>query len=195
MERVCAQAGIAPRDLFQQPRAANGHRRIVATYDSCSIDGHLLFQVVRLDPKTFRQRRPDPASPGQWLWDLDGVEPVLYRLPESRQAVEAGQTIYIPEGEKHVDALRALGLAATTNPMGAGTWRDAYSEALRGARVVILPDNDDPGRRHVQQVAQSLQGKAASIKVVQLPWLPEKAAWTPTNVPPPPAAPIGTPWD
>ena len=58
--------------------------------------------------------------------------------------------------------------------MGAGKWRDSYSEYLRGAKCVILPDNDDPGRKHAQQVARSLYGKAASVKVLELPGLPEK---------------------
>jgi len=99
---------------------------------------------------------------------------VPYRLPELLQAVKQGETIFIPEGEKDVDNLARLGLAATTSPMGAGKWRDYYSEHLRGANVVILPDNDEPGRKHAQHVAQSLHGKAASVKVLELPGLPAK---------------------
>lgn len=49
-----------------------------------------------------------------------------------------------------------------------GKWRDAYSEALRGAEVIILPDNDGPGRKHAESVARSLHGLAASIKVLEL---------------------------
>jgi putative DNA primase/helicase len=73
------------------------------------------------------------------------------------------------EGEKDADALGGLGLVATTNPHGAGKWRDEYSETLRGAHVVILPDRDEPGRKHADQVARSLWGKASKIKVVELP--------------------------
>jgi hypothetical protein len=66
------------------------------------------------------------------------------------------------------------GLVATTNSGGAGKWRDEHSETLRGARVVILPYNDDPGRQHAQKVAQHLQGVAAEVRVLELRGLPEK---------------------
>src|SRR5439155_16203262 len=67
-----------------------------------------------------------------------------------------------------------VGEVATTNPMGAEKWKPHYSDMLRGAHVVMLPDNDAPGRKHIVKVAQSLQGIAASLKVVELPGLHEK---------------------
>src|SRR5262249_19213810 len=45
---------------------------------------------------------------------------------------------------------------------------------LRGAHVVILPDNDTPGRNHAQHVVQALTGVAARLKVVALPGLADK---------------------
>ena len=44
---------------------------------------------------------------------------------------------------------------------------------LKGATVIVLPDNDEPGRYHAKQVAKSLHGVAASVKVLTLPGLPE----------------------
>lgn len=166
--------GLPLAALFLQPRQTNGLGKIQAIYDYHAADGTLLFQVVRYAPKTFRQRRPNPARPGEYLYNLQGIEPVLYRLPELLEAVHAGATLHLPEGEKDVDALWALGLAATCNPMGAGKWKDRYSETLRGAQVVLCPDNDAPGRQHAQQVARALHGIAASVKVVELPGLPVK---------------------
>jgi hypothetical protein len=154
------------------PQRAQEPRRIVATYDYCNAQGTLLFQAVRFDPKAFCQRRPD--GQGGWIWNLNGVDLVLYNLPEVLKAVQAGQTIYIPEGERDVETLRTLRLPATCNAMGAGKWRMVYNELLSGAHVVILPDNDDPGQKHAQQVAQVLSGIATSIKVVTLPDLPTK---------------------
>ncbi len=142
-------------------------RREEAVYDYTDKDGRLLFQVVRYSPKDFRQRRPNGA--GGWVYDLKGVQRVLYRLPEVLEAVGRGQTVYIAEGEKDADNMRALGLVATTNPMGAGKWRPEYSETLTGASVIILPDKDDPGKKHAAQVAESLSGKAKSIKIAELP--------------------------
>jgi hypothetical protein len=169
---VCAQAGITCDVLFYEPRREQAQPRIVATYDYCDAQGTLLFQAVRFDPKGFRQRRPN--GHGGWLWNLDDIEPMLYRLPEILDAIRTGRVLYLVEGEKDVETLRALGFVATCNPMGAGKWRAAYNEPLRGADVVILPDHDAPGRQHAQQVAQALHGIAARIKMVELPNVPEK---------------------
>ncbi len=71
-------------------------------------------------------------------------------------------------------ALLAWGLAATCNPMGAGKWRSEYNAYFHAKQVVILPDQDAPGRRHAQRVAAALRPVAASVKVVELPGLPPK---------------------
>jgi hypothetical protein len=83
----------------------------------------LVHQVVRLTPKAFRQWRPDPVTPGTWIWNLEGIELVLYHLPQVLAAVERGETIYGVEEEKDAQALQALRLTATCNAMGAGKWR------------------------------------------------------------------------
>ena len=101
--------------------------------------------------KEFRQRRPDPDHPGEWLYNVDGVTKVPYRLPELIEAVASQQLIFIVEGEGKVDALREIGIVATCNPGGAGKWQPEMSERLRGADVVLLPDNDEPGWKHVQR--------------------------------------------
>jgi len=142
--------------------------RIVATYDYTDAAGDLLFQVCRMEPKSFRQRRPDGKN--RWVWSLKGIEPVLYRLPELLTADE----ILLVEGEKDVENARKLGFTATTCPMGAGKWRDSYSEALRGKDVILLPDNDEPGRKHMLAVAGALHGVANSVRLLVLPGLPDK---------------------
>jgi len=148
--------------------ANKNNAKIVETYDYQNAAGDLVFQVCRLKPKSFRQRRPDGI--GGWVWNMNGVEPVLYHLPE----VSTAALIYLVEGEKDADNLTALGLTATCNVGGAGKWRANYNKALQGKAVVILPDNDDPGRSHAQTVARNLHGVAASVKVVELPGLLEK---------------------
>jgi putative DNA primase/helicase len=89
-------------------------------------------------------------------------------LPELVKAAATGETIYVPEGEKDVDNLRAIGFAATTNPGGCKKWRSEYSEHLRGADVVVLPDNHLEGREHGDQVAASLRGIASRIRVLDI---------------------------
>jgi putative DNA primase/helicase len=171
VEAVCAAAGIEPRDLFLPEPKTAPRRRIAATYDYRDETGGLLFQSVRYEPKSFRYRRPDGA--GGHGWNLAGARLVLYRLPELLGADRASP-VFIVEGEKDVDSLCAIGVTATCSPMGALKWRDEYGEHLRGRHCVILPDNDDPGRRHAHLVAQSLLQHADQISILELPGLPDK---------------------
>ena len=143
---------------------------VVATWDYHDEEGNVLFQVVRFHPKAFRQRHPGPD--GAWVWNLRGVTPVLYRLPELLAADP--EWVFVVEGEKDVDKLRDLGLVATTNPMGAGKWRDVYSLALQGRRVAIIPDNDDAGLKHANQVARSIASVVRQLRIVRLPGLTER---------------------
>ncbi len=151
--------------------AGNGKSRIVATYDYRDERGELLYQVVRFDPKDFRQRQPKPG--GGWEWSVKGIRLVPYRLREMLAADPSGNVLIV-EGEKDADRAASMGIVATTCAMGAGKWRPEYNEHLCGRNVVIVPDNDKPGREHANQVAQSLCGMAGSIKVVELPGVPEK---------------------
>lgn len=141
-----------------------------ATYDYRDEQGKLLYQVCRCTGKQFRQRQPDGR--GGWIWNLKDVRRVPYRLPDLVAHPDAA--VYVPEGEKDVEQLFSEGLVATTNSGGAGRWRKEHAEALRGRDVVILPDNDEPGRKHAEQVARSLRRVARSVKVLALPDLPEK---------------------
>jgi hypothetical protein len=143
--------------------------RIVALYDYVDAESRLLYQVVRFHPKDFRQRRPDPEGKDGWTWNLKGVNRVLYRLPQVVKAIADSQTVYLVEGEKDADNLNALGLTATTNPGGAGMWSKDYTEALRGAHVIILPDNHEAGMQHAEKVEQKLRNAAASVVTVHLP--------------------------
>ena len=145
----------------------SSERREVATYDYTDRGGNLLFQVVRYQPKDFRQRRPD--GNGGWIQNLDGVTRVLYRLPEVLVAVARKERVYLVEGERDVESLRAIGCVATTSPMGAGKWDDRYCEPLIGADVVIVADKDEPGRAHARQVAQSLSVAARSVRIIEMP--------------------------
>jgi hypothetical protein len=165
-EDVVAALGLEMRDLFDETRRnGSSQKEIVATYDYTDEDGELLFQVCRFEPKDFRQRRPD--GNGGWDWKLGKTRRVLYRLPEVVKTAKAGGKVAVVEGEKDVEALEAQGLTATCNPGGAGKWRDEYAEPLRGASVGVIADHDEPGRKHAAEVARSLEGIAASVKVLE----------------------------
>lgn len=143
--------------------------QIEKAYDYADEHGEVLFQVVRMMPKDFRQRRPD--GKGGWAWSVKGLRQVPYRLPALLAAPDA--VVYVVEGEKDVDRLAALGLVATCNAGGAKKWRAEHAQYLAGRTVVILPDNDDAGREHAKMVLASLQG-IADARIVELPGLPPK---------------------
>ena len=140
-------------------------RTVVAEYDYRDEEGRLRYQVVRFHPKTFRQRRPEPG--GGWNWKLDGARPLLYRLPELIQAVAAGDTIYVVEGEKDADRLCSAGVMATCNSGGAGKWLSSFSGYFQNARVVIVRDKDKPGTEHAREVFRQLRPVASDIRVVE----------------------------
>jgi hypothetical protein len=135
----------------------------IESYNYTDAHGALVFQSVRYDPKDFNQRRPDGR--GGWIYDLDGVQKVLYRL----QKVLAADTVYIVEGERDVHTVEGLELVGTCNAGGANSWDASYNEVFRGKNVVILPDQDVPGWKLGDTIARNLLPVAASVKLVNLP--------------------------
>jgi archaellum biogenesis ATPase FlaH len=110
---------------------------------------------------------------------MDGTPRVLYNLP----SVLASDLILIVEGEKDVHTATSLGFVATTNPGGASAWTENteqqyhYSTPLKGKRVVIIPDNDQAGRKHAESVRRILS-KICTVSTLSLPDLPEKGDLT-----------------
>lgn len=171
IDRIAAALGIKVGDLFPE-RNGNGATvagaRFVRAYTYRRADGESLFQVDRYEPKTFR-----PRLPGADVYGLpEGFKRVLYRLPEVVAAVQAGEPIYFVEGEKDAENLAALGVCATTSG-SASSWKRELAEPLRDAEVIILPDNDDAGRKYASLVRNSLEGIAKSARLLALPNLKE----------------------
>jgi hypothetical protein len=153
------------QQAMEQP-ATPSNFNIVATYDYADADGTLLYQVLRLDPKDFRQRRPDGS--GGWVWGIRGVKRVPYHLPDLIAYESA--TIFVCEGEKDCERLRTLSLCATT--ISGGTkWTPEIAEYFRGRDVVVVPDHDAAGREKAWQAASALHGVVASVRMVTLPGL------------------------
>jgi hypothetical protein len=165
--------------------AGAGLGKIVATFPYHDEADVMLCQVVKFDPKDFRQRRPDKEKPDGWDWSVKGVRRIPYRLPE---LLDSRGTIFVPEGEKDVDNLRKLGAPATTNIGGAGKWRPELSKFFKGLDIVVIADNDPqkkhpktgalmvhpdgrpvlPGQDHAQDVARHLHGIASRVRVLDL---------------------------
>lgn len=139
----------------------------IATYDYTDENGALLYQVCRTRDKQFPQRVPDRTRKGGWNWKVGDARRVLYKLPRVIEAVQAGEDVWIAEGEKDVHALERAGVTATCNPGGAGKWRPEYAEFLRDAIVHIVADKDKPGQAHARQVAATLDGIARGVEILE----------------------------
>jgi 5S rRNA maturation endonuclease (ribonuclease M5) len=171
-----AALGLTMADLYDEPRQVSGNGRppVVDRYEYVSAKGDPLYEVIRRADKSFTQRRYDPSHPkadqrGYYAAAgcMAGAQRVPFRLPSVIEAVKAGTMVFVCEGEKDVLAVEKAGGVATTNPGGAGRWRREYAEYLRGARVVVVADKDEPGREHAAEVARTLKGVASSVRVVE----------------------------
>jgi DNA primase len=136
-----------------QPKSSQGFtpQEPEATYIYEDERGSELYRVIRYPGKRFRQER----------------RTVPYRLLAVIGAVKEGRTVYICEGEKDVHALEAAGRIATCNAGGAGSWKPEYEKYFRGAKIIVVADNDEPGIRHAKDVAAMLYTAASRIWIVQ----------------------------
>lgn len=181
IDLICKLDGKQPKELLsgdqrgtrwtpppahkpQPPKDPNAPKPTISKiYQYHDALGGEVFQVVRLIPKDFRQRHV--GADGKWVWNMDGVDRVLYRLPQVLKA----ERVAICEGEKDADTAVALGLCGTTNVGGGGKWLDGYTESLAGKEVVIFPDNDKTGEAHKSKIFESVAGSAKSVRVVKIP--------------------------
>lgn len=138
----------------------------VEAYDFVDENRQLLFQKVRYvdetGKKSFSQRKPDGRN--GWVYALGDTPKVLYNLPEVLEAKKNGIPIWVVEGEKDANTLMDMGIVATTMPGGAGKWLDIHTEALAGAVVEVIADNDDVGLKHAREVAQELRQAGCSAQ-------------------------------
>lgn len=97
---------------------------------------------------------------------LPGVERLLFNLPAVVRATETCLT----EGEKDAITLTRLGFTATSASGGSSApWLPSFTEALRGKRVIIFPDNDERGEQYGRRVEKALNGNVAELLYVPMP--------------------------
>lgn len=188
-EDILASVGLSMSDINGEKKAITWKSRIeygmkqrrgdgahiLDIYDYKTASGKYLYSKVRfvggsIKSKEIRyyriDRKGDDYKPGK---DEKGhtAPHVLYRLPELIRAVDEGYPVYIVEGEKDVETLRGKLRWTATTAGGAKDWRPEFAEFFKGARVVIFPDNDQPGRELCDQIVKDLKNYAFAVKVVQ----------------------------
>ncbi len=147
--------------------------RVVATFEYKYTDGNTLYIKERIEPGhngrpkefIFKHQEGD-----KWVLGR-GCNPVLYNLP----LVAGSKQCIVVEGEAKADLLVSLGFVATCLDSGANSpWKDEYTKDLKDKdEVVIMSDNDGPGKQYATKIANALCGKVKSLKVVELPGLQE----------------------
>lgn len=157
------------REAVAELERRRGKRSALWTYhNACGEPVGLILRWDRPDGKDIRPIARDGDG-----WIIGGMrEPrPLYRLPDLADA----KLVFVAEGEKCVEAARSIGLVATTSPHGSKSAEKADWSPLAGKQVVILPDNDQPGRAYGDAVASLLVRlkPAPVVKLVDLPDLPE----------------------
>jgi len=200
--KVVGTMGLEMADLFLNSDMQDESSNITKTYDYVNTNKELVFQVVRTEDKKFFQRRLD--DDGRPIWGLksglyklvngdwrqlkhnddpnkhktknfEGIDhKPLYNLPPVLKAIEDDRWVVVVEGEKDVENLGREGIIGTTNPQGANKWKERYSETLKGAKVAVIPDNDEPGINHAHSVANSLLDVAKTVRLIDFPNLFDK---------------------
>lgn len=102
---------------------------------------------------------------GTYIKKLNGMQVLPYHVHK----IKGSKTIIIVEGEKDVETLEKMKFCATCSPNGAGgrtSWVKGHNEYFRGKSVIILTDNDEPGREHGRATAESLSGIAESVRLI-----------------------------
>lgn len=178
LENILAAAGLEKKDTFYESESRETdwrryiekreHRKIEAVYNYVSsVTGSYVFTKIRLEGKKIlygilENNRFSYGLRGQSRKELKAVYGSLEAI---RKAIKEGRPIFIPEGEKDADTLKSQGYTAFTYG-GVNDWQPDFSELLRDANVIILADNDVPGKAVAQRIYADLKGIARSKKVV-----------------------------
>lgn len=168
---ICEAIGIQPSDLFNDSKedhrptaqeAFGGKPVVIAEYIYTDLYGSPVAKKLRYSNKSFCWLKPDDK--GGWRKGRNGKAPLYNQFN-----VKDFDMLYIVEGEKDVETLRAYNIPAISLPDGSKSkWQPEYTEFLNGRSVAIIQDNDEPGRAYAEMIAGKLKGKVNSIKVIDL---------------------------
>ena len=171
------EGSISPKSIYRKPIRPVGTREFIYK----DAEGNPLVKVVRKDlgdgEKDFFQHRWDGQSWIPGLTDEVKNNIHLYRIYESinQNAIAQNTFLFLVEGEHKVDRLIQLGIPATCSIGGSKAWNrygyPNYLEDLKGANLIICPDQDLPGIEY---------GEAIRKDFPECRWLyvfPESPVW------------------
>ena len=137
-------------------------KKIEDVYDYCDINKRYLYSKVRFEDKYIRYVRIDRVNDRYQFGKGECIE-TLYNIYNLVKTVRNGFPVFIVEGEKDVNTLTSLGLTATTAG-SASDWKKEYAQFFTGAKVIILPDNDEPGLGLKNKIIKDLKHYAHSVQ-------------------------------
>lgn len=175
-EDIVWSMGLQMKDLFAEITPATAFPVYETQQRTQSTVKEAEYLYVGGTLKKVKYRRADGSKYCTWLhregdrWEKGrkGIAPGLYRsqpdLPE---------VVFLVEGEKDVESIKAMGLPAVSLPDGSQSkWESSYDSVFQDKRVLILPDNDEPGQKYAQMCAANIYGKAEKVWILDL-----KDAW------------------
>lgn len=102
---------------------------------------------------------------GKYEKGMGEYNKTIYKPKSIIKARANNSYIYVCEGEKDVDTLLSHGFCATTAG-GVNDWKKDFAEYFKGCRVVLLPDNDEPGIKLMKEIKEDLMDYAFAVKTV-----------------------------
>ena len=121
-------------------------------------DGQPLITVHRTDDGTGNREIRQQAHQDGTCADLrQFARPYYYE--ECLEALKRGEPIFWVEGEPCVDALRSIGITATTTIQGSNSYNSEQYRGLFPAEfLVICPDRDLQGLKYADAIAADYEG-------------------------------------
>lgn len=135
------------------------------------INGNAVAKQIRIDREgQDKQIYRNYFVNGKWVKKLPNsvdqkefkaqIAPLYWN--EVDNAIAKGEPVFICEGETPTDAVRSLGLTATT--FIGGKWADHLAEYFTGGKVVLCPDSDSTGIKLMDTVAIAIAKIVESIQ-------------------------------
>lgn len=187
LESILETAGLEKKDTFYESGSDNKDswrfyiesrekRKIEAVYNYVSCNGSYAYSKIRLEGKKilYGMLKSDRFTYGLPRGTPRKSFKAIYgSVSAINKAIDDGKIIFIPEGEKDVDSLVKRGYTAFTYG-GANDWQADFADIVKGANVVILADNDTPGKAAANTILQDIQSVVKSVKIcVPMPDIPK----------------------
>ena len=90
----------------------------------------------------------------------------LYRYDEFLRYRKESKYAFYVEGEKDVETMVKNGYLCCTTAGGSNDWRAEFAEVFKGLNVVIIADNDQPGKKSAEKIRKDLRRYAHSIRII-----------------------------